>query len=189
MADEIRDIGIFAAAGILVAVLIIGGFVAGGIRFPSLRLPSMVSDKGTLIVKITDAPAELKHLNITISNITAHRVEQGNETWEQLPFVDDVKEVTVDIMMLRFNVTKDLSITEIPLGNYTKLRLTITSANATYMDGETVNLKVPPGHMDVIIHFEIKAGQTTILLIDMQVNTIEISHSLNLKPVLKATVI
>jgi len=186
MPDSIRDLGIFAVAGILVAVLIIGGFAAGGIRFPSLRLPSMVSDKGTLIVKLTDAPVELKHLNVTISNISAHRVEAGKETWENLSFVGGVHEVTVDILSLH-NVTKDLSIAEIPTGNYTKLRLTITSATATYMNGEIETIIVPSGRIDIIVHFQIKAGETTKLLVDMQGDWVVISNSGRLRPVLKAT--
>jgi len=188
MADEIRDMGIFAIAGILVAVLIIAGVVAGGIRFPNLRLPGIVSDRGTLIIKLTDAPVELKHLNITIDSISALRVEHENETWEKLTFVQGVSEVYVDILSLQ-NVTRDLSITEIPPGNYTKLRMSIKTANATYSDGRTVDLIVPPGRIDVIVHFEIKAGETTTVLVDMEADWVAISHSRRLRPVLKATVI
>jgi len=186
MTDEFRDVGVFAAAGILVAVLIIAGVVAGGLRFPSLRLPSMVSDKGTLIIKLTDAPVELKHLNVTIDSILALRVEHEEETWEELAFVDGVSEVALDILTLR-NVTEDLSITEIPLGNYTKLRLNITSASATYMTGDPEEVIVPSGRIDIIVHFEIKAGETTKLLVDMQGEWVAISHSDRLRPVLKAT--
>jgi len=196
MADEIRKIGIFAAAGILVAVLIIAGVMAGGIHLPSLRLPSSISesgtsgtsggtlDKGTLIIKLTDAPVELKHLNVTIDSISAHSVEHG---WQNLTFVQGVSSVSVDILSL-YNVTKDLSITEVLPGNYTKLRLTIASAKAVYnITGEVEDVKVPSGRIDIIVHFKIKAGQTTRLLVDMQGEWVAISNSGKLRPVLKAT--
>jgi hypothetical protein len=183
MGYDSRKLSLYGTTGVLVAALIIAGVV-----FSGLRLPTFVLNTGTLVVKLTDAPVELKHLNVTIANLSAQRIEDGNETWENLSFVDGVPEVYVDILALQ-NITRDLSITEISPGNYTKLRMTITTANATYVNGETVDLKVPPGRIDVKVHFEIKAGETTKLLIDMQADWVAISHSQNLRPVLKATVL
>lgn len=182
MGYDATKLGLYGISGVLVAALIIAGVI-----FSGLSLPSFVPKTGTLIIKLTDAPVDLKHLNVTIGNLSALRVEDGNETWEQLSFVDNVSEVYVDILALQ-NVTMDLSITDIPPGNYTKLRMTITTANATYINGETVDLKVPPGRIDVIVHFEIESGETTRLLIDMQADWVAISHSQRLRPVLKATV-
>lgn len=191
MTDEFKDIGIFAVIGILAAMLIIAGVFAGGFSFPSLRFPSLnqvASDRGTLLVKLTDAPVNLTHLNVTIDSVSALRVQDGNETWERLDFVENVSQVYVDILSLQ-NVTMDLSLTQIPVGNYTKLRMSILTANATYASGENVTLRVPPGKIDVIVHFEIKPDETTTLLLDMQADWIAISHSGNLRPVLKAIVI
>jgi len=191
MTDEFKHIGIFAVIGVLAAILIIAGVFAGGFSFPSLRFPGLgpvASDKGMLLVKLTDAPVDLTHLNVTIDSVYAHRVADGNETWEKLGFVGNVSEVYVDILSLQ-NVTMDLSLTEIPAGNYTKLRLSILTANATYATGENVTLRVPSDKIDVIVHFEIKPGETTKLLLDMQADWVAISRSKNLRPVLKATVL
>lgn len=185
MTGEFRRTGVHAAIGVLVAILIIAGVFAGGLQFPSLGPASR--NRGILLVKLTDAPVDLKHLNVTIDGISAQKDEGGNETWQRLEFVANVSEVYVDILSLR-NVTMDLSLTEIPAGNYTKLRLSIRTANATHIGGSTQELRVPPGHLDVKVHFEIKAGETTIILVDMQPNT-NISESGNLRPVLKATLI
>ena len=191
MTDEFRDIGLFAVIGVLAAVLIIAGVFAGGFSFPSIRFPSLnqpASDKGTLLIKLTDAPVNLTHLNVTIGSVSAQRVENGNETWEKLDFVDNVSSVYVDILSLQI-VTMDLSLTQIPVGNYTKLRLSILTANATYANGENQTLRVPSDKIDVIVHFEMQPGETTMLLLDMQADWVAISHSGNLRPVLKATVI
>ena len=188
MAEDIRHVGIYGAAGILVAVLVIAGIVTSGINFPSLRLPSIVSERGTLVIKLTDAPVDLENLFVNISRLEAHRVGDG-ETWIDLSFDNGAPWVYVDILALR-NVTMDLSITEISPGNYTKLRMFVTSANATFTNGDPPKeLIVPSEKIDVIVHFEIKAGETTKLLLDMQADWVAISHSRRLRPVLKATIL
>ena len=188
MAEDMRHVGIYGAAGILVAILVIAGIVTSGINFPSLRLPSIVSERGTLVIKLTDAPVDLENLFVNISRLEAQRVEDG-ETWMDLSFVDGTSWVYVDILALE-NVTMDLSITEISPGNYTKLRMFVTSANATFTNGDPPEeLIVPSEKIDVIVHFEIKAGETTKLLIDMQADWVAISHSRRLRPVLKATIL
>jgi hypothetical protein len=188
MAEDIRHVGIYGAAGILVAVLVIAGIVTSGINFPSLRLPSIVSERGTLVIKLTDAPVDLENLFVNISRLEAHRVGD-NETWMDLSFVNGTSWVYVDILALE-NVTMDLSITEISPGNYTKLRMFVTSANAIFTNGDPPEeLIVPSEKIDVIVHFEIKAGETTKLLIDMQADWVAISNSSRLRPVLKATIL
>jgi len=179
-----RNVGIFSAVGFLAALLIIAGVTMSG-----LKLPGFASNKGTLIVKLTDAPVKLEHLNITITELLAHRAEYDGEEggWILLRFVDD-KPWYGDILSLQ-NITRDLSVTEVQPGNYTKLRMKISTANATYLeDGRrrTVDLIVPPGHIDVNVRFKIEAGETTTLLVDM---TAHISHTNRLAPVLKAIVV
>jgi hypothetical protein len=69
------------------------------------------------------------------------------------------------------------------------IKMHVKSANATYADGNTTDLDVPSEHIKVIIHFEIVKGETTTVLIDMQADSVAVSHSKKLKPVLKATVL
>ncbi len=189
MGEDMRHAGIYGAAGILVAILIIAGIVTSSLHFPSLRLPDSFSNKGTLINKLTDAPIDLEDLYVNISSIGAQKIIENNEEWIPLSFVEEKSWVYVDILELE-NVTMDLSITDISPGNYTKLRIKITSAQATYKNGDSPEeLIVPSGKIDIIVHFEIKAGETTKLLIDMQADWVAISHSRRLRPVLKATII
>lgn len=179
-------------SAIVFAVLIlVTSLIVADVFLPSIR--NALSEKGTLVVKLTDAPVELEHLNVTISGLSALRVEYifnlpRREAWEDLSFVDGLSEVYVDILALR-NDAKDLSITSIPPGGYTKLRIRITKANATLADGETVDLVVPSTRIDVIIDFEIKAREATTILLDMQADWAAISQSGRLRPVLKATVV
>jgi len=187
MADEIRDLGIFAAAGILVAVLIIGGFVAGGIRFSSLRLPSMVSDKGRLIIQIMDKPVNLTYLNVTIDSLS---IQGGEGNWTDLKLLGE-KPIYFDLLALE-NVTMTLSDTEISAGNYTMIKMHVLTANATYVNGKTDDLTVPSEHIKVLLkpHLEMTSSGSITVTIDLEPewSKIAISKSLNLKPVLKAIV-
>jgi len=176
MTFDTRKMGLYGTIGVLVAALIIASIV-----FSGLRLPTFVPNTGTLIIKLTDAPANITHLNVTITRVSIHRVE--DDVWENLTFVDGVSSVSLDLLELE-NVTRDLSETVIPSGNYTKIRLGIGAANVTYAEGGWDSVNVPSGKIDVIVHFEIESGGVRILLIDMWV---AISNSGNLRPVLKAT--
>ena len=189
MKNEERKIGIYALSGILMASLIIGGIFVSGIQFPSFSthtFPTAEVHTGTLIILLEDAPVDLRHLNLTIDNLTVHNVE--NEKWIDIPFAKGTEEVYFDLLALE-NVTMTLSIADIPTGNYTKIRMKVKTANATFSDGNTTDLTVPPGHVDIIIRFEIKSDETTILLIDMQADWVAISKTNRLRPVFKADVI
>lgn len=189
-----KKVGLYAGIGVLAAILIIAGVGFSGFTFPSLRFPDFFSPpptpptKGTLIIKITDKPVNLTYLNLTIDSISAHRKGYGNETWVDLAFVNNVSEVTFNLLSLQ-NVTMDLSITEIQPGNYTQIRMHVKSANATYEDGSVDELKVPSEDLKIIIHFTIEVGQVTTLLIDVEPNWNAIIHSGQFTPVLKATII
>ena len=182
MAASGKKIGFYAAAGVAAAALIIVAIFVSGVQFPGG--PSGGST-GTLRVSIMDAPVELANLNVTIDGLYVNSNDSNN--WVELNFTDNVSEVYFNLLALQ-NVTKELSVAQISAGNYTKIRLEVKAANATFTDGSTADLRVPPGHIDVIVSFEIKAGQETSLLIDMQPDTVAVSTSHNLKPVLKATV-
>ena len=184
MENTPRQIGLRAAVGIIASVVIIAAVFVSGIQLPTTQPPT-AQNEGTLVVMLTDAPVKLTHLNVTITNMTVLNSDTGN--WTKTPFLNNITEWYTDILALQ-NVTEDLSITQIPTGNYTKLRMQITTANATYTNGETQTLTVPPEKIDVIIHFTIETDKTTHLLIDMQADWTAISKNGELRPVLKASV-
>ena len=177
---EARKVGTYGIAGITLAALIISGLYLSGLQFPGFA-----AERGNLVVLLTDAPVDIDHLNITIDSLS---VKLKNESWIPLPFVDDQEEVYFDLLALQ-NVTMELSDAKIPAGNYTKMRMTIKTANATLANNETVDLTVPPGRIDVIIKFEIKSDDVTVVLVDMQPDWVAISKSNHLRPVLKASVL
>ena len=98
--------------------------------------------------------------------------------------------MTFDLVKL-INTTQDAALDEISPGNYTKIRMHILSAVAQINGGDVITVRFPPEKLDLMIHFEVKAGETTTVIIDIQVDTVKIAENPehNATPVLKATVI
>ena len=180
MSNGIRQIGLFGAAGILVAALIIAGFVIGGNIF-------QVSGKGVLTIQVMDKPVALDHLNMTMDWV---KIQDEDENWHDLTLKSEP--FYFDLLSLQ-NVSETLSETEIPAGNYTKIWMHVLTANATYPDGTNATLTVPSDVIKVLLkpHLSLEDGGQITVLIDLQpedLNSIAISQSLNLRPVIKAIV-
>jgi hypothetical protein len=180
MSNGIRQIGIFGVAGVLVAVLIIAGFVIGENVF-------QVSGKGVLTIQIMDKPVELDHLNMTIDWV---KIQDEDENWYNLTLKSEP--FYFDLLSLQ-NVSETLSETEVPAGNFTMIWMHVLTANATYPDGSVADLRVPSDTVKVLLkpHLSLDDGGQVTVLIDLQpedLNSIAISQSLNLRPVIKAIV-
>ena len=191
MSDSIRNAGFFAAIGILLATLIIGSIAVAGFKIPSLRLPSLFANRGTLTIKVMDAPVELEHLNVTIDKLSIQKADDTNETWIDLELIDG-EPIYFDLLALQ-NVSLTLSRTEIPAGNYTMIKMHVLTANATRPDGTTFEInKVPSNYIKVLLkpHLIMQSGAAITITIDLEPDTahINLSHSLNLKPTMKAMV-
>jgi len=180
MSSGIRQIGLFGFAGVLVAVLIIAGFVIGTNVFE-------VSGKGVLTIQIMDKPVELDHLNMTIDWV---RIQDDDENWHNLTL--KTEPFYFDLLSLE-NVSATLSETELPAGNYTAIWMHVLTANATYPDGTVADLRVPSDVIKVLLkpHLSLEGDGQMTVLIDLQpddFSSIAVSKNLNLRPVIKAVV-
>ncbi len=180
MSNGTRKIGLFGVAGVLVAALIIAGFVIGNNVFQA-------SGKGVLTIQIMDKPVALDHLNMTIDWA---KIQDADGNWYNLTL--KTEPFYFDLLSLQ-NVSKTLSETEIPAGNYTMIWMHVLTANATYPDGSVADLRVPSDTVKVLLkpQLSLESGGQVTVLIDLQpedLNSIAISQSLNLRPVIKAVV-
>ena len=186
MSNGIKQISIYGIAGVIIAVVIIAGFVVVD-DFTS-PLPPVY---GKLTIEIMDKPVELKNLNIKIDWVKI-KDEDGN--WYDLEIVDPAEDGTFyfDLLALQ-DVSETLSVTEIPEAKYTAIWIHVLEADAVYPDESTADLRVPSDVIKVLLkpHLSLEGGGQVTVLIDLQpddLKTIAISQSLNLRPVIKATV-
>jgi hypothetical protein len=183
MSNGIKRNGSYGIAGVLIAVVIIAGFVTAN------NLLRPVS--GTLTIQIMDKPVPLKNLNVTVDWV---KIKDDAENWYNLTLANPNEDGTFyfDLLSLQ-NVSETLSITEIPMANYTAIWIHVLAANATYLDDSTADLNVPSDIIKVLLnpHLSLEGSGQVTVLIDLQpedLETIAISQSLNLRPVVKAIV-
>jgi len=175
-----KRVGIYAASGVLIAVMIITGVFVSGIQFPGKV------NAGTLVILVTDAPVDLKDLNLTIDSLS---IQDRDGHWIDLELLENP---TYFNLLELENISMTLSVTEISTGNYSMLKMHVLTANATFSDGTAVDLRVPSEYIKVLLkpHLEMKSGGVITVTIDLEPewSKIVISHSLNLKPTVKAIV-
>lgn len=186
MAYSPRTLIVHGGIGVITAVLIIAA-IYSPVILPLFQAEARI---GTLIVKVTDAPVnDLESLNLTIN-----KVEILNKTgyWINLPI--ESGEAYFDLLSLE-NVTMDLAVGPLPVGNYTKIRMQIVKANATQTDGDSFTLNVPSDHLEIRVTFEVKANKTTNLIIEIIIDNKKLiaergqsGNPPNLKPQFKAIV-
>ena len=185
MASSSKSLLLHGGVGVIIAVLIIAA-----VNLPVIS-PILVEAKtGTLVVKVTDATVpSLRNLNLAINSVD---VLEKTGDWSMMPINGGSQ--YFDLLQLE-NITRDLSVGSIRVGNYTKMRLQIVSADATLDDGRNIVLNVPSGRIDIQANFEIKPGKTTSLIVDIIVDKIRIAergnsgNPANLNPQFKAIII
>ncbi len=179
---------IFSGIGFLMAVSIITSLSAIPAMFPNL-----IANTGTLIVKITDAPVELSNLFLTIDDIEAQD-ESGH--WASITLISsDDEGLRFDLLEFE-STTMDAATGELEAGGYNSIRMSVKEASARLIDSEIdIPLRVPSEKIKVMVQFKIENGEDTTVILDIQVDSTEISTAIannaehNLRPVVTATVI
>jgi hypothetical protein len=155
----------------LVPALILGVSACGG-------SPTAPAGNASLSLKLTDAPfADAKAVFVTFSKVTAHRSEAAFST---IPF-DNATTRTCDLKKLQAGAEDILGTTALPAGDYTQIRLTVTSA-ALYFDnastgpacaasltppeGASAVVTVPSGEVKLNRPFTLAADTVTTILLD-----------------------
>ena len=118
-------------------------------------------------IKVGDMPTDdFDHIWINFSEIRLHSNESG---WEIIPANESVLPIDLlDLHVKGINVT--LGIANIPIGDYTKLWLNITSATGKLSStGEIINFTIPSGILKIQQLFKLDEGENTIT-IDIDLN-------------------
>ncbi|MFP5454957.1 MAG: DUF4382 domain-containing protein [Alphaproteobacteria bacterium] len=103
------------------------------------------SAKGTLSVKLTDAPASAyEQVVVTINEVRVHRsdtAEEGDGGWESLDVGEGVLPLQVDLLDLRNGVLASLGDIELEAGQYSQIRL-VLAENPRNGNGQLANYVV-----------------------------------------------
>ena len=146
--------------GILIAALIIIGatFFTGCIT----------TEKGTLLLKITDAPGDLNISKalVTISSIEVHIAAGGNNS--SAKWVTVINESQQFDLILLENVTDIIGSETLEVGIYTQIRLNVDEALVT-IDGVQYDLEIPSKTVKLVHQFIIAPDTTTTLILDFDV--------------------
>lgn len=153
---------------------------------------------GTFQLLVSDRPADIEdfeHLNVTLSKARVFKAggfrygygygygngsDEGGSGFKIIDFEDK----TVDLTQLVGAKSLPLSETKLPAGKYTKVELYVDSVEATLKDGESADVKVPPGKLMITKNFDIVPGENTTFVFD--INVVQKGHrnDYNLQPVI-----
>jgi hypothetical protein len=178
MAYELKKTLIYGAVGIIIATSIIMA-----VQFMPIPL---LPETGILVLKITDDPPYTKptSLNITIDSIMVHQEGDGDEAWSTF---DIDGNLTYDLVELETAVDV-MGADEFSIGDYDQIRMHVIEATADLPGEEGVELSVPSEYIKINVKFSIKEGKTTIILLDVTYDSVQVSADHNLRPVVHPTV-
>ena len=124
--------------------------------------PELTEDSPRLRILLTDLPVDgIDNVWLVVSSIAAHRADG---TWVSI----SNQTQTMDLLGLRYGVTRTLGISSIPAGNYDTLKLLVSDASIV-VDGATYDLYVPSGSTTGILMsflFSVSDSQISTMLID-----------------------
>ena len=125
---------------------------------------------GELEVHLTDAPLDLATVSSVMVTIDAVTVYGGMELdGTEVPPIELLTHPdTFDLLTLTGGATMLLADGELPAGFYQRIRMEISAASLTFLDGTMADLKIESNKVDVPIQFEVSADDVMVLVLDFQ---------------------
>lgn len=159
----------YGFAAVALAVVIVLGSMAA----PTLLLPSVSAERGTLAILLTDpphVPEGVTAVYITYGEFAVHVSNAGNESgWHTIQ-----ESGAIELLGL-VNVSRTLSVADIPAGRFDMLKFNVTSALVTY-NGVNYTAFVRSGFLKIPTAglLDVRAGATSAVLIDLEPTVVNI---------------
>lgn len=136
-----------------------GGILGGG---------PIASGHTALTVKIHDDPGTMfSSAFVTFSSLEVHVVDGD---WVA---VSGTFPMTVDLLTLVNGKTATLAAGSVPAGTYDRIRVTVTGAEVTLLDGTKITVTMPPGGVTVerAVSFTAVEGEPITITLDFPVGS------------------
>lgn len=145
----------------------------------------------TIVVKLTDAPADYQEVNIDIQEVQVNLDEDENESgWTSL---SGINPGIYNLLDLTNGLDTLLAEGEVPAGFISQIRLVLGPNNSLVIDNQAIDLRTPSAQqsgLKVNLKQELNAGITYTVLLDFDAarSVVQAGNSgnYNLKPVIKA---
>ncbi|MCH7553192.1 MAG: DUF4382 domain-containing protein [Chloroflexi bacterium] len=142
------------------------------------------SDLATLEIRVTDAPSlHIESIMLTIDQVEVN-VATGDTEGGWVTVVDEP--TTFDLLQLT-GVEEVLGSTQLEPGRYNQIRLSISAAEADD-DGQIIQLTLPSGKLRFVGSFDLTAGETTIVTVDIDPARSIVTRGGNQPPLLRPVV-
>jgi len=179
--------------------------IASGCNHSSTSSPK-TSGTAMLNVRLTDAPIDLSNVqsvNVTLTGVIVYPEDEEGEIDVPDPGDDMEHEsgagpisllshpATFDLLTLTGGISALLASGEVPAGEYSRIRLEVSSAELVYMDATTAPLKLESNKVDIPIQFDLSVNEDASITLDfdaaasVQVNETA-TGTLILRPVVTA---
>ena len=145
------------------------------------------SGEGTVNMYISDQPSaidDFEHLNVTVTSVAAHRVDDdGTETNESQWVEQEIDNVTVDLTQLQGSNASQLGEIPAPNGTYDKTFIHVSEVNGTLTNGESTDVMLPSSKLHINENFTVGNGEEIDFVFDITVVKRGNSGSYNIQPV------
>lgn len=136
--------------------------------------PGDDSGDGTVNMYISDqqnAIDQFDHLNVTVTSVAAHRVDNPDTEANESGWVEqDIDNVTVDLTELQGENASRIGQISAPNGTYNKVFVHVDSdIDATLNDGSAADVKLPSNKLHLNTNFTVGNGEEIDFVFDMTV--------------------
>lgn len=117
--------------------------------------PSSGPGFGTMNVRMTDAPGDFEHVNLVVTEVSAHLADRTDENAAAADsdsaeahggwIVLSNTAATYDLLALQNGVFVTIGVGRVPAGHYTQIRLKLGDGSSVVVNGTSYPLTVPSG--------------------------------------------
>ncbi|MDE1819616.1 MAG: DUF4382 domain-containing protein [Euryarchaeota archaeon] len=153
--------------GIVVGVVV----VIASVGLAGAWYMGLFAGSGTVAMYIHDAPCVCTHVYVTFTQVQVHKANgtmMGSGGW----FVISSSAQTWDLLRLNGSALETLlASANVPAGHYTMVQLTVQNVTVDTVAGASIVAEVPNSSVHIEGPFDITAGSTTTLTLDVNLGT------------------